>query len=152
MGLQRFIGPQERYYKTALKELENGRKESCWMWFMFPQIKGLGYSPTAKYYEIQDFAEAKAYIKTNLFRSRMLSLCSVLLDLDTNDAVEIFGPIDSRKLQSSITLFYLATTSLRLQLQFKEVLDKFFDGELCEFTVNEIKRECDRERKHFLFR
>ena len=121
--LSRFHQAQKYDYDIALQEIKNGRKESHWMWYIFPQIQGLGYSSTAQYYAISDMAEAKAYLKDNVLRCRLVEISQALLDLPANDAMEVFGVPDNMKLRSSMTLFSMAAPEISV---FQKVLDKFF--------------------------
>ncbi|HEX8548286.1 MAG TPA: DUF1810 domain-containing protein [Cytophagaceae bacterium] len=123
--LQRFLDAQKSDYSTALAEIKRGRKQSHWMWYIFPQIQGLGYSSTSKYYAIKDIDEALAYFNHQILGKRLLEICAELVRLETNDAYRIFGSPDDMKLKSSMTLFSTlpATNSV-----FQLVLDKFFDG------------------------
>ncbi len=135
MNLERFIEAQERSYAVALAEIKSGRKRSHWMWYVFPQIKGLGHSSTAQFYAIQGRAEAEAYMSHPVLSKRLLEISEELLKLDSNNAGEIFGYPDNMKLKSSMTLFYLISNSD----VFKRVLDKFFNGEIDERTVELLK-------------
>ena len=129
--LERFKKAQERDYTVALREIKNGRKESHWIWYIFPQLKELGYSSTAKYYGLTK-DEAKAYINDEIFKFRLMEISQVLLELKSNDATEIFGYPDDLKLKSSMTLFALAKPECEV---FQKVLDKFFSGERDQKTV-----------------
>ncbi len=133
--LKRFKKAQEGEYEIAFDELKNGRKESHWMWYIFPQIKGLGESGYSEYYGLSGLNEAKAYYEDELLGSRLIALCNLLLRFNENDAVRIFGPTDSKKLKSSMTIFYLASKDET----FKEVLNKYFDGELDSHTITKIE-------------
>lgn len=124
--LSRFHQAQKYDYDIALQEIKNGRKESHWMWYIFPQIQGLGYSSTAQYYAISDMTEAKAYLKDNVLRCRLVEISQALLDLPANDAMEVFGVPDNMKLRSSMTLFSMAAPEISV---FQKVLDKFFAGQ-----------------------
>lgn len=124
-NLQRFIDAQESVYPLALEEIKNGRKQSHWMWFIFPQIQGLGFSATSKLYAIKDIREAEAFLKHSLLGSRLITISNELLKLNSNDAHTIFGSPDDMKLQSSMTLF----SSLKnADPVFDLVLQKFFKG------------------------
>ena len=140
--LNRFIIAQESDYPKALKELKNGKKQTHWMWYIFPQIKGSGYSEISNFYAIADSHEAKLYLKTKPLNQRLLELCDVLLRKKTKKAEKIFGPIDSQKLQSSMTLFYTVCDDEITRLWFKAVLDKFFDGEFCQKTIEILEKEA----------
>ena len=111
-NLDRFITAQKRDYADALSEIKSGRKRSHWMWYIFPQIHGLGMSGTAQYYAIQSLDEAKAYLKDSYLRGNLIGICEVLLQLDTSNAVAVFGGIDAIKLRSSMTLFMCADSSI----------------------------------------
>ena len=124
--LSRFIAAQETSYETALAEIRNGRKESHWMWFIFPQIDGLGASPTAKYYALKDLDEAKAYMTHPVLGARLREICRVLLGLPDRDAEAIFGWPDVLKLRSCLTLFAAACPQEPL---FSQLLAKFYGGE-----------------------
>ena len=142
-NLDRFLKAQEKHYKRAHAEIRKGKKKTHWMWFIFPQIKGLGYSETSKYYAIQSIQEAEDYLKHKTLACRLLTLCHELMLLKTNNATEVFGAVDDKKLQSSMTLFY----SVSGLMIFKNVLDKYFDGELDRATVEILNEEKNRQSK-----
>ena len=134
LTLDRFRSAQESAYETALQEIRSGRKRSHWIWFIFPQIQGLGRSPTAQYYEIQDRAEAVEYWNDPVLRSRLVEISRELLK--QKDSVEdIMGWPDNLKLRSCMTLFWLVTG----EPLFKEVLDRFYAGSLDPFTEQKLK-------------
>ena len=123
--LQRFLGAQDRDYQTALAEIRNGRKQSHWMWYIFPQIDGLGFSSTAKFYSIRDLDEAKNYFEHPVLGERLVEISEALLKIEGKTANQILGSPDDMKLKSSMTLFgALENTSA----VFQRVLDKYFDG------------------------
>ncbi len=124
-NLNRFIEAQAHYYDAALSELRSGKKQSHWMWFMFPQIRGLGFSETSKRYAIQNIDEAKAYLADPILGKRLTILCNVLLNLENRTAAEIFGYPDNMKLQSSMTLF---TQVDGRDSVFAAVLKKYYGG------------------------
>ncbi len=125
MNLDRFIEAHEEDYERALKEIKNGRKLTHWMWYIFPQIKGLGMSETAQYYEIKSLEEAHAYLDNELLKSHLIEISNELLKLNTNDPEKVFGDIDSLKLKSSMTLFsYISDNEI-----FNKVIDKYFNGD-----------------------
>ena len=130
--LSRFLKAQERDYHTALEEIRAGHKSSHWIWYIFPQLEALGFSPTAKFYGIADLDEARAYLENNLLRTRLLTISQVLLDLPSNDIDAIMGYPDNLKLCSSMTLFHLAEPDCDI---FQKVLDKYFDGKPDEKTI-----------------
>lgn len=123
--LQRFLDAQAPVYAQVLSELRAGQKRSHWMWFVFPQLKGLGRSETAKHYAISGADEAVAYLAHPELGSRLRQCCQVLLQLRSRSPDEIFGELDALKLHSSVTLFLRASSGEPL---FQEVLDRFFEG------------------------
>lgn len=131
--LNRFIKAQESDYQTALAEIRRGHKRSCWMWYVFPQIQGLGSSGTAKYYAITGYDEAKEYLENTVLGERLWEISETLLNLESDDATEIMGWPDDLKLRSSMTLFALAAKDNEI---FMKVLEKFFGGRLDEKTVD----------------
>ena len=129
--LDRFIKAQENTYSIALNEIKNGRKKSHWMWYIFPQIKGLGMSETSRYYGIDGVLEAKAYLDNEILGNRLREITGELLKLDENNPFDIFGTIDTMKLKSCMTLFdYVSDENI-----FMDVLDKFYNGEVDEKTI-----------------
>lgn len=135
-GLERFIEAQELSYENALAEIKAGHKRSHWIWYIFPQIQGLGYSQTSMFYAIKDREEAKAYISHPILGARLVEISEALLQLKTNNASEVMGYPDDIKLKSSMTLFSLVSDNL----VFQKVLDKFFQGEKDNFTIEAIKK------------
>ena len=135
MSLEQFVKAQEGSYEIALNEIKRGRKRSHWMWYIFPQIKGLGYSSTAQYYAIQDKKEAENYLKHPILSKRLVEISEELLKIDNDNASEVFGYPDDMKLKSSMTLFYLVSE----KVVFKRVLEKFFCNELDKRTVEILK-------------
>ncbi|WP_320956350.1 DUF1810 domain-containing protein [Enterocloster asparagiformis] len=138
-GLERFVQAQEDSYARALQEIKNGRKTSHWMWYIFPQLSGLGHSQTARYYAIRDRAEAAAYMAHPVLGSRLLEISSELLKLKSSDAREIMGWPDDLKLKSSMTLFGLVSR----EPVFRQVLEQYFGGEEDQYTVQAISRQAD---------
>ena len=132
--LDRFVKAQQTFYDTALTEIRNGRKQTHWMWYIFPQIQGLGYSETAKYYAIRDLEEAREYLNHPVLGERLLRITSELLELESS-AAQIFGSPDDLKLRSSMTLFAAVKDSNPL---FEQALDKFFNGRKDEKTLDKI--------------
>jgi uncharacterized protein (DUF1810 family) len=130
--LSRFLKAQEQDYEQALREIRSGRKRSHWMWYIFPQIQGLGFSPTAQYYAIRDLQEARDYLAHPVLGTRLKEISSVLLDLNGLSASEIFGYPDDLKLRSSMTLFRMADLN---EPVFLEVLEKYYDGKPDARTV-----------------
>ena len=107
-SLDRFLIAQQNYYRTALQEIKSGRKQSHWIWYIFPQIAGLGYSETARYYAIKDMNEAKAFLENSTLKKNLVEISQALLEVDSDDAVRVMGWPDNLKLKSSMTLFALA--------------------------------------------
>ena len=123
-NLERFIDAQEASYEIALSEIKSGRKKSHWMWYIFPQVQGLGCSETSKFYAIKDIGEAKAFLEHPVLGERLVRICNALLHLESDNAHNIFGSPDDLKLQSSMTLF----SSLNINPVFQKLLEKFFNG------------------------
>jgi uncharacterized protein (DUF1810 family) len=125
--LERFVAAQDEggTYERALAELRRGRKTSHWMWFVFPQIAGLGYSPTARTYAITSLAEAQAYLAHPVLGARLTECAGVLAGLRGRTAEQVFGEVDALKLCSSMTLFLRAAPG---EPVFRQVLDRYFGG------------------------
>ncbi len=122
-------------YASAVAELRAGRKSGHWMWFIFPQIAGLGRSPTAKAYAISSLAEAQAYLAHPVLGSRLRESARILTELAGRSAQDVFGPIDAMKLRSSMTLFARAAPEEEL---FGDVLDQYFAGVRDEATDSRL--------------
>ena len=135
MRLDRFIIAQENDYQQALKEIRNGHKRSHWIWYIFPQIKGLGRSYNAEYYGITNLSEARDYLQNPTLREHLLEITQAFYDLDGNDPVKVLGGIDAKKVKSCMTLFYKADPKITL---FKDVLDKYYGGQLDFNTLEKI--------------
>ncbi len=125
--LQRFVAAQGAggTYARAAAELRGGRKTSHWMWFVFPQIAGLGFSPTSRTYAITSLDEARAYLAHPVLGPRLTESAAILADLAGRSAEQIFGDLDAQKLRSSITLFMRAAPG---EPVFRQVLDQYFGG------------------------
>ena len=130
--LQRFVDAQDRAYRTVLDELRNGRKRSHWIWFVFPQIQGLGHSPTAIRYGITSREEARAYLAHDVLGPRLRECTRLVAQIEGSSADDIFGWPDNLKVRSSMTLFARATDD---NAEFRAVLDKLYDGEDDPATV-----------------
>ena len=130
-NLERFINAQKNFYQIALKEIQNGKKRSHWMWFIFPQINGLGMSSISREYSIQNQQEAKDYLNHNVLGNRLIEITSALMKIEQKTARSIFGYPDDLKLKSSMTLFKIISPDNKL---FSDVLVKYFNGEVCERT------------------
>ena len=138
LDLLRFKNAQALKYEEALKEIKNGEKQSHWMWYIFPQIKGLGYSFNAQYYGIQDLQEAKEYLNDEILGKRLIEISKELLELKTNNATKVFGYPDDIKLCSSMTLFAYISENDSV---FHKVLEKYFDSKMDELTLNIINNQ-----------
>ena len=126
--LERFVAAQEAggIYYLAVEELRAGHKTSHWMWFVFPQIAGLGQSATSRRFAISSLKEAKAYLGHAVLGPRLVECCGILAGANRQSAEQIFGPIDAQKLRSSMTLFMRAAPE---ELLFEQVLERFFAGQ-----------------------
>jgi len=133
--LRRFHEAQEVDYPIALNEIKNGKKKNHWMWYIFPQIKGLGRSEMAQYYGINGIQEAKDYLNDSILGTRLVEISKALLEIDNDDAWAVMGSPDDIKLRSSMTLFAIADPAEKV---FKEVLNKFYHGELDPVTLKLI--------------
>ncbi len=134
-GLQRFIDAQARSYDNALSEVMNGKKRSHWMWYIFPQIQGLGFSEISKFYAIDDITEAEDFLKDPVLSKRLVAICNALLELESNNANQILGSPDDLKLQSCMTLFSSVHGHDPI---FDRVLAKFFKGTMDGKTLQII--------------
>ena len=135
--LRRFVEAQDRggTYDQALFELRAGAKASHWMWFIFPQLTGLGRSPTAQLYAISGLDEARAYLAHPVLGPRLRQSAQTLVDIGMHDPIALFGPIDALKLQSSMTLFGLAAPEERV---FRDVLAQYFGGAVDHNTTSRL--------------
>ncbi|MGC9396787.1 MAG: DUF1810 domain-containing protein [Anaerolineae bacterium] len=124
--LSRFLKAQEPVYARVLSELRSGQKRSHWMWYIFPQIDGLGFSATTKYYAIKSLTEAQHYLDHPVLGARLLECAEAVLAVEGRSISEIFGYPDHLKLKSSMTLFACVPDSPSV---FDQVLDKYFHGE-----------------------
>lgn len=135
--LNRFLNAQASSYDAALREICAGQKRSHWIWYIFPQIQGLGFSSTAQYYAISDLEEAQAYLREPTLRARLLEISEALLQLDCNDPTRVMGYPDDLKLRSSMTLFAEAEPECEV---FQKVLDKFYGGRKDPRTLEILNR------------
>ena len=140
-GLERFIKMQEKEYDLALQEIKNGKKRSCWMWYIFPQIRGLGMSYISIKFGIINIEEAIQYLQDKTLRGNLIKITKALLDLGDVDITDVFGPIDEIKLKSSMTLFNEAEHLSKIDCGkiFEQVLKKFFNGDKDEKTLYILK-------------
>ena len=133
--LARFVQAQDGVYEQALRELRNGAKRGHWMWFVFPQVAGLGSSPTARRYAVSGLDEAHAYLAHPVLGPRLVECAQALLELGERDPVRVLGSVDALKLRSSMTLFEAAAPDERV---FGEVLERFYDGERDAATTSRL--------------
>ena len=124
-NLNRFIEAQNRDYDIALAEIRAGKKVSHWMWYIFPQLKGLGRSSTSEYYGLSGIKEAQAYLSDPILKARLIEITDAVIAHKDKSAEEIFGGIDAKKLRSCMTLFSIAAPDI---LVFDAVLEQFFHG------------------------
>ncbi len=136
--LERFIEPQEQDYEQALKEIRNGRKVSHWIWYIFPQLRGLGKSYMSDYYGIRDLDEAKAFLQDPYLGKHLQKILEALLNLDNDNATQIMGRPDDMKLKSSMTLFACADPENAV---FEKVLEKFYNGHKDGRTLKMLSKE-----------
>ena len=134
--LSRFVEEHYKYFDIALAEIKHGKKQSHWMWYIFPQIKGLGHSDMSKYFAIKNLDEAKAYIQDPYLGRHMQEICEALLKVRSNIPENVMGYPDDLKLKSSMTLFAKADPENPI---YKKVLDKFFEGQMDDKTLRKIK-------------
>lgn len=137
-NLKRFTDAQESKFHIALSEIKNARKQSHWMWFIFPQISGLGFSETAKFYEIKNVAEARHYFEHPVLGARLIEISKALLSIEGKTANEILGSPDDVKLKSSMTLFSILPNTDPV---FDAVLKKYFNGTKDHRTLQLIKNQ-----------
>lgn len=135
--LSRFVDAQSHSYETALAELKSGRKRSHWMWFIFPQLAGLGRSATARFYGIADLDEARAYLAHPVLGPRLVECARAVLAHEGQSAEAILGCVDALKLRSSATLFREAGG----EPEFQQVLDRFYGGKPCPITLEALGQE-----------
>ncbi len=135
--LSRFLSAQQNIYSRVLKELQMGKKTSHWMWFIFPQIEGLGQSSTAKYYSIKSIDETKEYLAHPVLGKRLLECSSIILNINGKTVEEILGYPDNLKLKSSMTLFNFVATEQKV---FGDVLKKYFAGKQDEQTLSILQK------------
>lgn len=135
--LDRFVKAQAYDYDAALREIRSGHKRSHWMWYIFPQFQGLGFSSMAQYYGIRDLEEAKAYMAHPVLGPRLTEISEALLGLDTRDPSAVMGYPDDLKLRSCMTLFELAAPE---QPVFGRVLEKYYAGRRDGLTLELLKR------------
>jgi uncharacterized protein (DUF1810 family) len=131
-NLERFIKVHSENYLIALNEIRNGQKNGHWMWYVFPQLRGLGKSYNSEYYGIEGIEETRAYLAEPILRSHLLEISEALLNVTGKSIDEIFDCIDKMKLRSSMTLFAKADPNSEIYLA---ILDKYFDGKFDDKTI-----------------
>jgi len=131
--LMRFLDAQNKLYLTAYSEIKKAKKQTHWMWFIFPQIKGLGTSSLANYYAINDLKEASDFLQHPVLAKHLIEISKLLLTFKKKSIVSILGDLDARKLRSSMSLFSQVENADPV---FKEVLDTFFSGEVDMQTLS----------------
>ncbi len=136
--LDRFLKAQAYSYEDALSEIRAGGKRSHWIWYIFPQIAGLGMSGMADYYAIRDINEARAYLANETLRARLVEISTALLGLESSDPLQVMGYPDNLKLRSSMTLFREADPSIDV---FQKVLDKYYGGEPDQLTLDILEMQ-----------
>ncbi len=133
-NILRFYEPHKLFFDVALREIKAGCKQSHWMWYIFPQLKSLGYSHNAIFYGLENTEEAKEFYNDDYLGKNLREICRALLGCESNDALEVMGYPDNLKLCSSMTLFYHATND---EL-FADVLQKFYSGKQDELTLKSL--------------
>ena len=140
-NIERYIEAHKREYKQALEEIKSGKKKTHWMWYIFPQINGLGTSSTSKYYAIRNIEEAQAYLNNEYLYNHLIEICKELMKLNTSNIIEVLPYPDNYKLCSSMTLFYLTNPKEEI---FKQVLDKYYNGKLDEKTIEILNKQQNK--------
>ena len=135
-NLDRFLEAQETSYSTALSEIKNGRKQSHWIWYIYPQIAGLGFSEYSKFYAICGLTEASQYLEHPVLGSRLIEISKELLKIEGKSANQIFGSPDDLKVKSCMTLFSAVKNADPV---FESVLEKYFDGMKDSKTLQRLK-------------
>ena len=138
IDLSRFTETHRLYYPTALREIRSGRKENHWMWYIFPQLHGLGVSPPSKQYAIRSIEEAAAFLRDPYLGGNLIEISRALLTLPTNRPRDIFYPPDDKKLRSCMTLFAEAAED---DTVFRQVLAKFYGGKPDTLTLDILKAD-----------
>ena len=137
-SLNRFLDAQNQLYLKALSEIRNGRKESHWMWFIFPQLDGLGRSETAKFYALRDLAEAQAFLSHPVLGKHLQEISRAVMSSEVSSAGQLFGHPDDLKLRSCMTLFSAVPDAPKV---FQNILDKYFDGVRDSLTDALLERQ-----------
>ena len=137
-NLKRFLDAQSNTYERALTEIKNGRKQSHWMWYIFPQYKGLGRSSTSIKYAIKNQDEANNFLNHPILGTRLIEITKAFLSIENKTAYEVLGGPDDLKIKSSMTLFDTIQDENDL---FDSVLEKYFEGNRCSRTISGLKNE-----------
>lgn len=145
-NLTRFDIAQFDTYDTALAELKQGRKQTHWMWFIFPQLKVLGRSATARHFGIEDLAEARAYLADADLGPGLIAAARAVLSHPDRSAEQIMGPVDALKLRSSATLFRAAAQDAQTRAVFDAILTTFYDGQPCVATLAHLRGQAGPEQ------
>ena len=140
---KKFLIAQEGAYKQALAEIKSGRKTSHWIWYVFPQMKGLGYSSNSQNYAIGSLNEAREYLADQVLRKRLIEISEALLAQE-GSAEKILGKVDAMKVRSCMTLFREADPKTEV---FGKVLDKFYDGKADEKTLKLVREQQRRDKE-----
>ena len=145
------IQDEDDNYNTALSEIKEGSKQTCWIWYIFPQIIGLGNSLISKQYSITDIEEAKEYLENETLRSRLIEISQALLDLENTDARTVMG-YDDVKLKSSMTLFKIVEETYNIDCGkvFEKVLDKYFNGEVDNRTITILEKQKFEKQRNMI--
>lgn len=131
--LNKFLEAQKDTFEYALFEIKNGKKESHWMWYVFPQIQGIGQSENSSFYALNNIKEASNYLKHPILGARLLEISTLLLNCKNTNIEEIFGYPDYLKLKSSMTLFSIAVNNE--ELIFNKILEKYYKKNMCDITL-----------------
>ena len=145
--LDRFIIMQEKNYKKALKEIKEGHKRTCWIWYILPIMKGLRESKTAVYYGIKDIQEATDYLKNDILRAHLIEMSKALLDLGNVDILSVMGYIDDVKLQQCMTLFNKVEKEMKINCDnvFQKVLEQFYNGKEDAKTLEILEKQKENK-------
>ena len=132
--MRKFLIMQKKYYKTALAEIKSGKKKTHWIWFIFPQLRGLGVSEMSYYYGLENLDDTRDYFSNKELRHNLLEITTELYALKKRNIIKIVGEIDAMKIQACMTLFYCATR----EMLFRKVLDKYYDGQFHAETMKKL--------------
>jgi uncharacterized protein (DUF1810 family) len=139
--LNRFLEAQQQTYENAMREIRQGSKQTHWMWFIFPQLRGLGFTDYNIFYGIENLQEASLYLNHPILGKRLVEITQAMLKIEDKTALEILGRPDERKLKSCMTLFGLLPETPEC---FRQVLEKYYNGEQDEITLQIINELTNR--------